>query len=252
MVHITSRSNRIAIILAIAMIVGSICYNVHEPVYRPKQNAATHQIVETVWIPRGGRLTSITRTLSISDITIHTENTSSEFDNALESAYAYESISDYDLINNEDSSKDSNVDQHDYEEPVTYNVYDEAESPSSSVDLTESEIRDFAALVYLESGGESYECQLAVASVILNRMVSTGSTLHEVIYAPNQFTPASRVHCTEPSNESLEAVNEVVNNGPSIPDSVTFFRTGHYHNWSSLIQPYTVIDGVYFSYDVRI
>lgn len=118
--------------------------------------------------------------------------------------------------------------------------------------LTEEEKRDFSALVYLEAGGESYECMKTVASVIVNRMINNNLSLYDVIYATNQFEPAENIPYTDPSEEAVQAVNEIIQKGPCIPKNVTFFRASYYHNWSDLIQPYTVIDNTYFSYDVRI
>lgn len=118
--------------------------------------------------------------------------------------------------------------------------------------LTEEEKRDFSALVYLEAGGESYECMKTVASVIVNRMINNNLSLYDVIYATNQFEPAENIPYTDPSKEAVQAVNEIIQNGPCVPKNVTFFRASYYHNWSDLIQPYTVIDNTYFSYDVRI
>lgn len=120
------------------------------------------------------------------------------------------------------------------------------------VSLTEEEKRDFSALVYLEAGGESYECMKTVASVIVNRMINNDLSLYDVIYATNQFEPAGNIPYTTPSEDAINAVNEIVQNGPCVPRNVTFFRASYYHNWSDLIQPYTVIDNTYFSYDVRI
>ena len=47
-----------------------------------------------------------------------------------------------------------------------------------------------AAIVFAESGGESYDGQLAVANVVLNRQRNGywGSSLADVIYSPSQFT----------------------------------------------------------------
>lgn len=120
------------------------------------------------------------------------------------------------------------------------------------VSLTEEEKRNFAALVYLEAGGESYECMKTVASVIVNRMTNNNLSLYDVIYAANQFEPANNIPYTTPSEDAVNAVNEIVQNGPCVPRNVTFFRASYYHDWSDLIQPYTVIDNTYFSYDVRI
>jgi peptidoglycan hydrolase CwlO-like protein len=60
-----------------------------------------------------------------------------------------------------------------------------------SVSAEEEEL--FAALVYCEAGGESYETQFAVASVVVNRINSSRypDSLVDVIYQKNQFSPAS-------------------------------------------------------------
>lgn len=49
-----------------------------------------------------------------------------------------------------------------------------------------------AALIQCEAGGESYEGQLAVGAVVMNRVRSAAypDTIHGVIYASGQFTPA--------------------------------------------------------------
>lgn len=130
--------------------------------------------------------------------------------------------------------------------------YEIEETIEPFVSLTEEEKRDFSALVYLESGGESYECMKTVASVIVNRMINNNLSLYNVIYATNQFEPARNIPYTTPSEEAVKAVNEIIQNGPCVPRNVTFFRASHYHDWSDLIKPYTVIDNTYFSYDARI
>ncbi|MCM1044057.1 MAG: cell wall hydrolase [Candidatus Gastranaerophilales bacterium] len=52
--------------------------------------------------------------------------------------------------------------------------------------------RLLAALIQCEAGGEGYEGQLAVASVVMNRVRSGAypNSIHGVIYASGQFTPA--------------------------------------------------------------
>ncbi|MBR2561808.1 MAG: cell wall hydrolase [Eubacterium sp.] len=49
-----------------------------------------------------------------------------------------------------------------------------------------------AAIIYCEAGGESYEGQVAVGSVVLNRMDSSlyPDELSDVIYQSGQFEPA--------------------------------------------------------------
>ena len=126
------------------------------------------------------------------------------------------------------------------------------ETKTVAYNLSESEIIELATLVYLEAGSESYECQKAIASVVLNRMSAKDVSLHTVIYAPNQFTPANRIKYTKPSNMSIEATRDVVTNGNIFPKNVLYFREGYYFNWgpNSPVKPYKSIDHVYFSMDI--
>lgn len=65
---------------------------------------------------------------------------------------------------------------------------------TSTVDSADySDAYLLACLVSMEAGGESYEGQLAVANVVLNRVRSGywGSSISSVIYAPNQFPCAT-------------------------------------------------------------
>lgn len=117
----------------------------------------------------------------------------------------------------------------------------------NKVALTADECTMLAALVTLEAGNESYECQKAVASLLINRMITSGSTLSEVIYAKNQFSTASRVTSTTPFTSCVNAVSEVVANGTTIPVYVTFFRASYYHSWGDQVA-YCCIDNTYFSY----
>ena len=66
-------------------------------------------------------------------------------------------------------------------------------SSSSTSTASYSDLELLAALIYCEAGGESYEGQVAVGAVVMNR-VESGSypnTISGVIYQKGQFTPAS-------------------------------------------------------------
>ena len=98
-----------------------------------------------------------------------------------------------------------------------------------------SELNILAALVQCEAGGESYEGQLAVASVVMNR-VRCGAypnTITDVIYASGQFTPANS---TKMSNlaltgnikaSCLQAAQEAINGNCNIGDALHFRRAGN-------------------------
>lgn len=117
----------------------------------------------------------------------------------------------------------------------------------TGVYLTDTEVQILGTLVYLEGGVESYDCQKAIASTVINRMITSGDTLIETIYADNQYSVACMLDDSSPSDESLNAVMEVLNNGTTVPEYVTFFRSGYYHDWGDQV-PYCRIDDTYFTY----
>lgn len=138
-------------------------------------------------------------------------------------------------------------------DPIQYETTQEPQA-SQYIYLTDEEIHTLATLVWLESRGESIECQKAIASVVLNRMTTREMTLDEVVYECHysnghvvyQFTPAPNIPYSEPSEVQLNIVRELVQNGPTIPEYVTYFRADYYFSW---VQPYTSIGTTYFSYD---
>ena len=118
--------------------------------------------------------------------------------------------------------------------------------------LSENDIRFLSAVVTCEGGSESYECQMAIASVILNRMEYYGGTLQDIIFAEDQFDTAYAALSTEPFECCVQAVNEVLQNGRTLPWYVMFFREGYYHNWADYMTSSVSIDHTYFSYDGRL
>lgn len=130
-------------------------------------------------------------------------------------------------------------------QPILPETSSKLDAEQTYIELTEDEIYTLATLVYLEGGGESFECQTAIASVVINRMTTRDMTLHDVLYEKNQFTPAHLIEYRTPSDSTLEAVRLVIENGPTIPEYVTFFREGHYFSWAI---DYMNYDHTYFSY----
>lgn len=81
-----------------------------------------------------------------------------------------------------------------------------------------------AALIQCEAGGESYEGQLAVGAVVMNRVRSSAypNSIHGVIYASGQFTPATngkvnaryesgkiKESCVKAAEEAIAGVSNV-------------------------------------------
>lgn len=88
-----------------------------------------------------------------------------------------------------------------------------------------------AALIQCEAGGESYEGQVAVGAVVMNRVRSSAypDTIHGVIYASGQFTPAqsgklNRVYESGKIKEScIQAAQEALSGVSNVGD-LTHFR----------------------------
>lgn len=122
-----------------------------------------------------------------------------------------------------------------------------SQSSHPRVDLDEDEIYKLASVVYLEARGESYTCQKAVASIIINRMCHYHKTLDEVLYEPDQFSTIDEIDSVEPDESCIRAARYVATCGQTIPWYVMYFRADTYHDWGDLID-YTQIDNTYFSY----
>lgn len=116
-------------------------------------------------------------------------------------------------------------------------------------DITSVEREMLARLVYREANTESIECQKAIISVIINRWQSGlwGDTLEEVVYAKNQFAPASLLYCTTPTETNYEAVDEVIENGITIPEYIFYFRADYHFKWDGY-KAYKKIDNTCFGY----
>lgn len=120
---------------------------------------------------------------------------------------------------------------------------DEVSEIHSKVDT--DELSMLSALIFLEAGSESFECQKAVGSVVINRMNVDNQSMYDVIYAPNQFSPASQIPDTIPTQSCIDAAEYVLRHGSTIPTYVTYFRANYYFDWAI---PYANIDNTYFSY----
>ncbi len=70
------------------------------------------------------------------------------------------------------------------------------EDTSGALGYSQEDLYLMAAIIQAESGGEPYEGQLAVGSVIMNRVMSSRfpNTLRGVIYQKNQFQPVRDGH----------------------------------------------------------
>lgn len=103
-----------------------------------------------------------------------------------------------------------------------------------------------ARCVMSEAGGESEDCQEAVATVILNRYMSPRypDNLSEII-VPGQFSLQDNGEITTEVYLSVSRALVNYNTGMQcIPYNCYYFRVGKYHEFGI---PYTHIDNTYFS-----
>lgn len=126
-------------------------------------------------------------------------------------------------------------------------VIDTKDITQPYVSLTDDEKYLVATVLKLEGGGESIECQYAIASVIINRYTTSDSTISQIIYAKNQFSVASEIPNAHPTGTQLKIVENVCKYGPTIPEYVIYFRAGNYHEKTGI--PYFHLDNTYFSYN---
>ncbi len=101
---------------------------------------------------------------------------------------------------------------------------------------TVDDVTLLAALIQCEAGNESYEGQLAVGAVVMNRVRSGAypGSVHDVIYQSGQFTPAGRgsvanVAAGGPKASCIQAAQEALNGMDNTGGAVRFQRASGGH-----------------------
>ena len=132
-------------------------------------------------------------------------------------------------------------------------IVEVAKVPTYKYKITSAEREMLARLVYLEANTESIECQMAIVSVVINRWQHGmwGDTLEDVVYYPHQFTPASLIDKTTPTEANYTAVDLVLQNGCTVPSYVLYFRANYGFSsiWDGYVE-YRQIDNTCFGYFV--
>ncbi len=95
------------------------------------------------------------------------------------------------------------------------------------------ELRLLGALIYCEAGNQSYEGMVGVGAVVMNRVKSGAypNTIHSVIYASGQFTPAmtgkvAKVYEGNVPEVCLQAAQAAINGETTVGDATHFRRAG--------------------------
>ena len=117
--------------------------------------------------------------------------------------------------------------------------------------LSQEEIDLLARLVAAEARGESYEGQVAVAAVVLNRIESPlfPSTVKEIVYQPRQFQPVDDGSINiAPTEESYRAVRDALRGRDPSQGALFFFNPAKANSPYLWARPLTVwIGGHRFS-----
>lgn len=101
-----------------------------------------------------------------------------------------------------------------------------ADAPAAS--YTEEELMLLARITMVEAGYESYEGQLALANVILNRVNDSRfpDTIKDVIYAGKQFPPAHNglLDAAKPHKTALRAAKDALNGKNNVEGALYFYN----------------------------
>lgn len=118
---------------------------------------------------------------------------------------------------------------------VVPSIFDHKAEP-----YTEADFNLLAKITQVESGYESYEGQLAVANVILNRVKHADfpDTIRDVIYSGRQFPPAhnGKLDRSVPNASVKRAVKDALNGKNNVGQAVYFYnpRVTRGSFWSGL------------------
>lgn len=122
---------------------------------------------------------------------------------------------------------------------------------------TEEELDLLARLIYSEGGIESYDTQLKIGSVVMNRVDDPyfPNTIREVIYQKNQFSVTfTRINgvimIDRPADEEAKkAAYEILNYGSVLPKDVqVFYEKSITTGWVASREPYGTYDHTTFAY----
>ena len=126
------------------------------------------------------------------------------------------------------------------------------ETQAPSTGSTSDDAYLLACLVYCEAGNQSYEGQLAVANIVLNRVKSPlfPNTISEVIYQTNQFGPVysgmlANALANGPTSSCVQAANDALAGNNNIGD-LLFFNNYAPSDASTTV---TIGDIVFYTYN---
>ena len=121
-------------------------------------------------------------------------------------------------------------------------VEPEPENRYAELHFSDEDVYILACLVYHEARGESFEGQVAVVEVVLNRMLSDyfPDTVEEVVFQKYgdvwQFSPAPYLYSAEPGKEQYLAVHTAIEEREHIlSEDTVYFSTAPYNESVDMI-----------------
>lgn len=128
------------------------------------------------------------------------------------------------------------------ETPEELTVEPEPENRYAELHFSDEDVYILACLVYHEARGESFEGQVAVVEVVLNRMLSEyfPDTVEEVVFQKYgdvwQFSPAPYLYSAEPDKEQYLAVHTAIEEREHIlSEDTVYFSTAPYNESVDMI-----------------
>ena len=115
------------------------------------------------------------------------------------------------------------------EEPFHYEDPAPAEGPRyPNLTVSDEDTELLAKLIWAEAQGEPFEGQQAIAEVVINRVAADNfpGTVHDVLYAPDQFKAIGQIYAAKPTHVQYEAIRRALYGPHVVPEDVVFFSTG--------------------------
>lgn len=101
-----------------------------------------------------------------------------------------------------------------------------ATKPTKSIkNYSQDDLYVLSHIIYAEAGNQSDECQLAVGSVVLNRVKSNNfpNTIYGVVFQKGQYSPTwNGAYYKEPSDRAIKNAKYLLENGSVIPVGVVY------------------------------
>ena len=95
----------------------------------------------------------------------------------------------------------------------------------STKSYSQDDLYVLSHIIYAEAGNQNDECQLAVGSVVLNRVKSNKfpNTIYGVVFQKGQYSPTwNGAYYKEPSDRAVKNAKYLLENGSVIPAGVVY------------------------------